>query len=267
MKKILLATYCFIVPFISSAQILNLDRTVTVDTTTKKKYAAVLGASFSSFHQTYSFIDEGLYYDLTFYMPKKHILVLSGKNNVTSTGGTIIQNQGYIHLRYRDNDTKKLSLEPFAQYQWNTTIGLEQRYLGGCNLRVRILKKKKADIYYGLGGMYEGERWNYHGVTDTSLLYLYYYPAVEAHYFKSSQYLKASIAISESADLVTAVFLQNRINDPVNSYRLSNYTTLSLRIAKKIYFAISSDISYDNNPVVPIKQTLYSISSSLSARF
>jgi hypothetical protein len=250
-------------------QILNLDRTIEADSVNmskKIKLAALLGASFYTFQQTTGFINEALNYDVTNYLPKDHILVLSGKYNITTSEGAIIQNLGYIHLRYRDNDTRKLSLEPFTQYQWNTTIGLIQRYLIGCNLRVRIFENAKADIYYGVGAMFENEDWNYKGVTDYALIPANAPPLVIDNFYKTNQYLKASISISNSCDIVTAVFLQNKIDDLINSYRLSNYTTISLRVSKKLTFSLSGDISYDNKPVVPINNTLYTMISTLAIK-
>ena len=267
MKKVFLPIVMLLIPLFSFGQILNLDRTIEVDSAqmSKKKYAAVLGASFSSVQQVYSFIDGSLTYDFTHYMPKKHILVLSGRGSLTSNGTQVIQNSGFSHLRYRDNDTRRFSPEPFTQYQWNATLGLVHRYLLGCNLRVQLYNKTSADIYYGLGAMYENEQWNYHGVTEP-LLIPYYWNIITNKFYKSNQYIKASITISSSCDVVTAVFLQNKIDDFANSYRLSNYLTFNLRVSRKIYFALSSDISYDNKPVVPIKNTLYSLTSTLSVR-
>jgi len=86
------------------------------------------------------------------------------------------------------------------------------------------------------------------------------------NFYKTNQYVKASISISNSCDIVTAVFLQNKIDDLINSYRLSNYTTISLRVSKKLTFSLSGDISYDNKPVVPINNTLYTMISTLAIK-
>ncbi len=265
MKRLLVAFFSIICPAFSFGQILNLDRTVEVDSTEHKKYAAVIGASFNTLQQTYSFVDESISYDFTRYMPKNYILVLSGKSNLTTSGSSVIQNLGYIHLRFRDNDTRHVSAEPFTQYQWNATLGLVQRYLLGCNMRIQLLNNTKADIYYGVGLMFENEEWNYAGVTDLSKLPANLDP-ITNNFYKTNQYVKASISINDHCDLVSAVFLQNKIDDIIRSYRLSNYTTFNIRISKKFYFAVSADISYDNNPVVPINNTIYSLASTLSVR-
>ncbi len=267
MKRTVIFFFTLLYPVLLFSQILNLDRTVEVDSSynSKKKYAAILGASFYSVQQKYSFIDESLTYDFTHYLPKNHILVLSGKTNITSSGNTVFQNMGFAHLRYRDNDTRKFSAEPFTQYQWNHTLGLIQRYLLGCNLRVQLLNNTKMDIYYGLGVMYENEQWNYDGVINPDLIPIDW-KVIKNDFYKTNQYVKAAISLSDNCDVVSAIFLQNKIDDFMNTYRLSNYTTFNIRINSKFYFAISGDISYDNKPVVPIKNTFYSMVSSLSLR-
>lgn len=252
-----------------SAQILNLDRTIYGDSSSMKKKVridGVIGASYYSYQQTSSFVNEALNYDFNYYAPKNYILVLSGKYNVTTAGGVIFQNMGYAHLRFRDNDTRRFSPEPFAQYQWNNTIGLIQRSLIGCNLRIRLLENAKADIYYGVGMMLESEEWDYDGVTDPNLL-----PAntdnINNLFYKTNQYIKCSFSVNRNCDLVTAFFFQNKVDDFTNTFRISNYTTMNIAISRKFTFAITSEYSYDNNPVVPIKQNLYTIISTINLKF
>jgi hypothetical protein len=266
MKKIAVTLITILFPLFLFGQILNLDRTIEVDTShnNKKKYAAIVSASINTVQQKYSFIDGNLGYDFTHYLPKNYILVLSGKADLTKSGSQVLNNVGYAHLRFRDNDTRILSPEPFLQYQWNTTLGLLQRYLAGCNLRVCIYNRSKADIYYGGGVMYESEHWNYEGVTDP--YYYGYDTVIKNNNYKTNQYIKASISISNSCDLVTAIFLQNKISDFVNTYRLSNYTSLNLRVSRKLFFSISGDVAYDSNPVVPINKINYTLVSSLSIK-
>lgn len=265
MKKIAVTFITILFPVFLFGQILNLDRTIEVDTSqnNKKKYAAIVSAAINTVQQKYSFVDGNLGYDFTHFMPKNYILVLSGKADLTKSGNQVLNNIGYNHLRFRDNDTRILSPEPFLQYQWNTTLGLFQRYLAGCNLRVCIYNRSKADIYYGGGVMYESEHWNYNGVTDLSLIPTYD-TVIKNNNVKTNEYIKASISISSSCDIVTAVFLQNKIDDFVNTYRLSDYTSLNLRVSRKLFFSISGDIAYDNKPVVPINNINYTLVSSLS---
>jgi len=267
MKRSILILLTLIYPVFLFSQILNLDRTVEADPsdTTKKKFAAVLGASFTSYQQKYSFVDEALNFDLTYYMPKDHILVLSGKSDFTSTGGDVIQNLGYIHLRYRDNDTRIVSLEPFTQYQWNITLGLIQRYLAGCNLRIQLINNAKEDVYYGVGVMYENEKWNYNGVTNPDLIPPNA-PIINNDFYKTNQYIKGSFSINANCDIVDAVFLQNKISDFLNAYRLSDYLTFNIRISKKFFFSVSADIAYDNKPVVPITNPIYTFVSTISIK-
>ena len=265
MKRILPILIAILYPVFSFSQILNLDRTAHYDTSSKKKFVTVLGASFMTLQQTYSYIDGALTYDFTHFMPKHYILVLNGKANVISTGTYTVQNLGFNHLRFRDNDTRSISPEPFAQYQWNITLGLVQRYLLGCNARIKLYQGTNGNIYYGLGAMYENEIWSYNGVKDPTY---YYWPwkTIKNDFYKSNQYIKAAISISDNCDLVTAIFLQNKIDNPLNYFRLSNYTTFNIRASKKVYFALSGDIAFDNHPIVPINNTIYSFYSTLSVR-
>ena len=52
-------------------------------------------------------------------------------------GRDIIQNKGYFQMRFRDDDTRRISPDGFAQYQWNGIQGMDYRALSGGNLRFR----------------------------------------------------------------------------------------------------------------------------------
>ena len=118
-KKILLIGLCLVYFYtnISYGQVLDADR--TKPDSSAKKLNCVIGITGSIDKQKKNLVDGATSVDLSNNIFKNHIIIFKGTFDFTTNGDEFLQNSGYLHLRFRDNDTRLLSPEYFIQYQWN----------------------------------------------------------------------------------------------------------------------------------------------------
>lgn len=253
---------CF-VSFMSMAQVLDADRADDSDTL-KKKVNCIIGISGSADKQKKNLVDGSTVVDFTYLLPQKHLLIFKGNSDFTTNGNEFLQNSGYLHLRYRDNDTKFLSTEYFMQYQWNGLLGMKSRNLVGSNLRWMVLDKSyKNDLFLGLGIMYENENWNYKGVKSISDYSLYNDTTVQKA--RINQYVKCAFVINDNIDFVLTNFIQSDIKDLL-APRVSTNAAINFKMLKHIGLSINLESMYDFKPVVPIDNFIYSLKMQLNIK-
>ena len=164
--KIIIAFTLFSSPLFS--QILYVDRITQTDSITSK-WAGFTDVSFSSDKLKNNVLDGSTKFELNHFFENNYFIVGTISNDITLNGKEVIQNEGFIQIRYRDMDTREWSTEAFVQYQWNGALGMEYREVLGSNIRKRFFEKKKVDLYAGLGVFYELEQWNWNGVENSEL--------------------------------------------------------------------------------------------------
>jgi len=263
MKNLFLTLVASIISLVSMAQVLDADRVDGADSTSKK-LNCVIGLNGSVDKQKKNLVDGSTIIDLTSSFPKNHILLFKGNFDFTTNGNEFLQNSGYLHLRFRDDDTRKLSLEYFSQYQWNGLLGMKSRKLAGSNLRWMVLDKSyKNDLFFGLGVMYEDENWNYKGVKSIPDYSLYGDTAVQK--FRLNQYVKCAFAINENVDFVLTNFVQSDIKDLL-SPRVSTNAAFNFQMLKHIGLSLNFESMYDFKPVVPIDKFIYSFRMQLNIK-
>ena len=140
-------------------QILNIDREHGSDTTQKSFYG-LIDLSFSADKQRRDILELTQQTELDFFMKASHVLIILAHTDMVFNGPLVLENNGYFQLRYRDNDTKKISPDYFLQYQWNGINGLQNRALAGINARYTFCDDRKDDLYASAGLFYEYEKWD-----------------------------------------------------------------------------------------------------------
>ena len=137
-RHYLIWTLLFLLTSSGFSQVLNIDREISNDSSSKKnEFSGLL--TLSSDKQKNNIIDfsTNLEFDRNF--KNKYVLISYFRNDAVFYGKSNVQNEGLLHIRYRDRDTRKISPEEFVQFQWNGAWGLESRYLAGMNIRMKIL--------------------------------------------------------------------------------------------------------------------------------
>ena len=246
----------------TGAQILNVDRNIPADSS--KRFFALLALSGSADKQKKDLVDISTSADITYQLPRSLVIVFKANTDLTTNGNDLIQNSGFLHLRYRDNDTRKLYPEIFTQLQWNGVLGMDERILAGANLRFMAVHKDDNDMFAGIGLMGEWETWNYKGVRGLDNPELL--PLVVVKKIRINQYLKWAWKISDKTDFVIANFIQLPL-DNLEKPRIASSAAVNFRLLKWLGLAINYDSMYDLDPVVPISKYYYSLRSTLNLVF
>lgn len=246
------------------AQILNIDRNITVDSLHPHRPRGLIGLSFSADKQRRNLIDASALADFSAYLPQRLVSVLVVKTDATWNGRDVIQNSGYLHLRIRDNDTRKLFPEAFGQYQWNGALGMQRRILAGGNLRWRAIHKPDNDLFVALGLMHESEVWDYRGVKNAAAFAGL--PPVRREVPRINQYVKWGWKISPRLDFVLSNFVQAR-PDRLLQPRIATQAAFHIKVLKSLGLSANYESMYDLAPVVPIDKYYYSFKGALNLGF
>ncbi len=242
------------------AQVLNLDREVTADSL-KKKYSFAGTFFLSSDKQKNNLIDVSGNLEFNRIFNNRYVLISLFRSDAVFNGDQMIQNEGMCHLRYRDNDHRKLSTEFYAQYQWNGAWGMIFRNLYGSNLRIKIFEKDHRDLYGGIGGFYEIERWDWRGVK--SELIPLEAKNIMREMWRMNTYLKASAKLSKNIDISATSYLQFPLNEQFFMPRWYMETNLFINATGNLSFVLHWDHLRDLNRVVPIDDFFYTFSMGI----
>jgi len=244
----------------ANSQILNIDRENEEDTTFKK-WVRVVDFSLSSDKLKKNLVDMDAKAELDRFFKDGYVLVGSAANDFTVNGDQVLQNDGYLQMRYRDNDKHVWSGESYAQYQWNDALGMEYRKVLGSNIRKQILEKKHIDLYTALGVFFEAERWNWSAVEPPHLIAN---PTTrDRNIFRLNHYWKFAHKFNENLDISTISYFQFPLNEHFTNLRWYFDFNANLKIGKKTSFVIHWDNTYDNYRLVPISTFYYSLNFGL----
>ncbi len=242
------------------AQVLNIDREFAADSL-RKNWDLCGGLNFSSDKQKKNILDLNTSLEFDRFLKNKYVLLGIFKNDLVYSGKSKIQNEGMFHVRYRDNDQRKISAELYAQYQWNGAWGMEYRYLYGSNLRLKLFDKNKSDFYAGIGLFHENEKWNWSGVADE--LQIQNAGDMERQMFRVNTYVKSSIKLSKAIDFSAVSYIQMPLNSNFRNCRWYLDANMYFRATDKFSFFLHWDHIADAYRLVPIKTFYYSYSTGL----
>lgn len=263
--------FIFFVVFLSAhqfkglnAQVLNIDREVKEDTA-YKGWSLTGKFSISSDKQRNNVLDLDTKLELDRFFTNHYVLVGYFRNSSLSVGSQSVQNYGQYHLRFRDQDTRKISIEAFLQDQWNGAWGMEGRFLLGANVRMRFFEQKAMDLYTATGIFYERERWNWNGVRkdlvprDANI--------IARSMYRLNQYLKFSQKLTETIDLTSVTYFQFPINGPFFKPRWYFESNVNVTASKRLGIVLHWDHILDGYTAVPIDRFYYSFSTGLQVSF
>lgn len=209
LKHITLLLFVFFVQWTNIAQVLNIDRELERDSV-QKKHSAVLDFSFSSDKQKRNIIEFTQQSEVAMKLQKNRILIFLSHTDMVINGAAVLENNGYLQTRLRDNDSKRVAADYFLQYQWNGVVGLENRALAGINARFRFWDDHSDDLYSSLGIFYEYENWN-PNLANYAFENIGLQP-VNRQLFRTNFSLKTAIQISDQIDFSAISYLQFPIN-------------------------------------------------------
>ncbi len=245
------------------AQVVNIDREYTSDSSLKK-WELFTALTFSSNKQKKNISDLNSDIEINRNLKNNYVLMSIFRNDAVFNGNNTIQNQGLYHLRLRDRDTRKISTEEYAQYQWNGSWGMIYRYLLGSNIRLRLIEKNGTDLYMGSGLFYETEKWDWSGV-KTELI-----PAnprdIKKQTWRSNSYIKYSKKVSEFIDITSISYLQFPLSGPFFQTRWYQEAKLFVNAGKHFNVLFKYNHTLDAKRVVPIDKFYYSFSTGIQLK-
>jgi hypothetical protein len=179
-------------------------------------------------------------------------------------GKESILNSGFLYFLLRPTQAKTLTPEAFTQYQADGIRGMEYRYLLGGNYRLTLIQDSVGNLLqYGLGLMYESERWNYSGV----VIPLHEIPQTQNfNFIKINTFIRYSYRFSTGYRLRLISFLQARPDAFIQYPRLAFQTEMDFPGLGRFNVMLSGSGIYDALPMVPIYKFYFSVMLRLGIR-
>lgn len=255
--------FLFLLPFFTEGQILNIERS-RLQKDTAKVFLFKANAGLNVYNRSaaadapvnlfgYNIDLNALYY------PGKHGYMFISKFDYLKINDSDFLNFGMVHARANFLRDRKVNYETFVQYSFDNFRGLDPRWIAGGSVRHSLIKTKKLSFLYGIGGMYEFEKWQ---VPNSEQF-------IEVNFFKSSNYLSLRATINEYVDFNMVNYYQVGYDRGISAFRhrISNSTILNTKLTERFSITNTFEISYEDRPIVPITNVIYSFRTGLSLNF
>ncbi|PTB97521.1 DUF481 domain-containing protein [Marivirga lumbricoides] len=198
-------------------------------------------------------------YSLNFnslYYPNQHAYTLLGQFDYVKLNDANVVNYGYLHTRVNFLRKRVLSYEIFFQYSYDDFRGLNPRWLTGADVRIRLFEGEKTSVVISTGIMHEYEKWRV-PVSERE---------VEANFIKSTNYLSIRHTFNELIDFNMIGYYQTGYDKEVDLFRnrLSSSIILNSKLTQSLSWKNSFDISYEDEPIVPITKLIYTFKTGIS---
>jgi len=162
-------------------------------------------------------------------------------------------NKGIQHIRYNRKITERLKLEVFAQSQYDVISDIKFRGLLGLGPRFKLSKSKDYRFYLGTLLMFEHEE-----SSDKTIDIL--------RDFRGSVYFSCSLYPLENISLVSTTYYQPLLKQ-FSDFRISNQTSLGIKVLKNLLFKTSFTYNFDANPIIGIPKTQYELTNGIVYTF
>lgn len=196
---------------------------------------------------------------------KKHAFTVANRIEYSVLGNERVLSGGFLYVEYVNLLNKKIAYEPFFQMHWNEVRGLDSKYAGGINLRWRALVKNNTGLYFGIGGLYEYERWNYSGVPQ-DILPVDQTP-IEVNRFRGNTYLSLKQSFGDLIDLDISGYYQPNLTNFFENYRLAGSFELTYNVTRHIGLRLLYQNIYDSDPLVPIDKLYNDVNFGITISF
>lgn len=246
--------FAMLITYIANAQLVDIEsQRLRTDTT---RVAGMAGISYS-YKQTNNLKLTEFDATLTLQMrskSKRDIFLVLGSYEVLKTASESFSNNGFGHVRYTHKFSSFFRMEAFSQYQEDENLLLESRVLAGTGPRIRVFNRKNADSAFGC--LYMAEWESTIGILPQSALY-----------HRISSYLSFDFTFfDEQIEIASITYYQPLITD-FDDCRITNNTSLSLKIIKDLVFQTGVKYSFDSNPPVGVINNTFSTTMGVKYKF
>lgn len=263
-KKVVFFFITIIISGVVSGQILKVDKG-SLDADSSGYFLGSIDANFNLNNRSTTAEQEVIFKGLNansdlVYISKKHAYILI--NNIsyfTSTGGPLIST-GYAHFRVNFLRKKKLSYELFTQVQYDDGRNMPFRYLNGGGIKLRFIETDNASLFIGVGIMNEEEHWK--SLANEGNI-------IEKNIWKTSDYISAKLKFNEFVDFNLITYYQGGYDEESDLFRnrISGDAVLTVKISDRLDFLTSFTAQYEDEPIIPINNFVYSLTNGLKWSF
>ncbi len=195
----------------------------------------------------------------------QHAFAVANRIEYSVFGDDDILSGGFLYLEYVNMRTRKIAFEPFVQIHWNEVRGLGNKYAGGVNFRWRAYVKNNTGLYFGIGTLYEFERWNYSGVPESLI------PTdqtdIEVNRIRGNSYISFKQRFGDLFDLDISGYYQPNFTDAFENYRLASSFELTYNITQYLGLRLLYQNIYDSDPLVPIDKLYHDVNFGITISF
>lgn len=164
---------------------------------------------------------------------------------------------GYAHFRINFRRKHPVSLETYAQIQYDGVRRMRLRNLAGGGFRFTIADKDNIDIHMGTGLMYEMEKWRKTEGDPTT--------DFQKEMIKTSSYVGLELDLADHSQFTLWGLHQMGYDqaDEIFRNRYAGEAVLSFHITKRLTWINRFSYFYDVKPLIPINQAYFQLVNGL----
>jgi hypothetical protein len=192
-------------------------------------------------------------------------LTFANRIEFSRYGDELALSGGYIYAELRNFTDKRIVPEYYGQVVYDHPRGLQIKYAGGINLRLRIYTKNTLGLFFGLGPFYEYESWDYGGVEEELV------PAepatIATRHVKLASYISYKQFLFNLFNIDLSGYYQDKINDMLKYPRLASSIKVGMQLTKHFEALVMYQNIYDFKPVVPINNWYHNYYATIAINF
>ncbi len=249
----------------TKAQFLFTESFVMIPIDTQRLYIGNIVGGFSSQSQKETVNQIAVRAELALRLKKHRVLTIANNMQVITYGNQKLLSGGYLFARFRNDISRSLYPEYFAQAQWLETRGLEQKFALTANIRKRIFRDKTLTLATAAGLLFDYEKWNFNGVktenTPNNTNSKYTYNPRFNWYFSYDHQINETININAGL----YYFLRTSFSSPCP--RIGSHIRFSYIINKNLRLNLNLKSMYEYQPIVPVSNLWYIFNNELAFTF
>lgn len=198
--------------------------------------------------------------DLVRVADRNAYILINKLNYFKSTGGPLIST-GFAHLRVVFERKDPLSYLSFTQFQYDQGRKMPFRGLVGAGIQYALIRTGNAGLVISTGLMHEQEKWK--SLETDGLI-------IEKNLWKSTNFISGNLTFGESGTVLnTTVYYQVGRDAEADLYRnrVSGDLSLTFGLSDKLSFSVNFTLQYENRPIIPINNFVYSLTNGLKWSF
>jgi putative salt-induced outer membrane protein YdiY len=185
-------------------------------------------------------------------------MVLKGEYGELGDPGTNFLKHSFEHVRYRFKLNARLTLEAFAQHEFDQFRRMQLRALVGAGPRITVLDQPNLAVTIGVAYLLEHEELDERmGATDAGDTFTDH---------RISSYAVISAKVNDKVTFSETVYAQPKITDP-GDVRLLSEMALLVKLTDKFTFKTAFVLAHDSNPPDLLDDTDTVLISGISFKF